>query len=233
MIDSKLVQKIQQLMAHAEGTNNEHEAAAFAAKAQELMLRHNLTEGDLTQGETPQAVRDELTLADTSGWVDQLFSGVATAHGCTIVIGRRWRQGTVGKNDRVITVFGRPTNVEIVKYLGTYLFREIRRLRGQAGGSNAYKNSYAMGAALAVVKRLREGLAEFQSTADSKALVVVMNAEALALRDATYPKLASGRSSSLSGNGWRAGAAAGQNIALNKGIAGSTNHAGQFLLGGR
>lgn len=42
-----IVRKIAGLMAKANGTENEHEAAAFAAKAQEMLARHNLSEMDV------------------------------------------------------------------------------------------------------------------------------------------------------------------------------------------
>jgi len=42
-----IVRKIAGLMAKANGTENEHEAAIFAAKAQEMLAKHNLSEMDV------------------------------------------------------------------------------------------------------------------------------------------------------------------------------------------
>lgn len=217
-----------------EASSNPNEAANAAAKVQELLLKYNLSQADLQDDEpaTP-ATRQELVTSDTSSWVSYLYGGVARAHGCYLVQSHTYRRGNV-KPDRLFEVFGRPANVQVVEYLSTYLYREIRRLANASGyGTVHHRNAFHHGAVQMVVHRLNEGLKTFQSTADTTALVQVLDAEALALRDLTYPKLGKSRGGSHGREGYAAGVNAGKSISLHHGIGASRNAGGQFLLGGR
>ena len=57
MANEKMVDKIQKLLAKAEGTTNEHEAATFMAAAQRLMLEHAIEEGMLAKADPLRKTR--------------------------------------------------------------------------------------------------------------------------------------------------------------------------------
>ncbi len=57
MADQKIIEKIQKLLAQAEGTTNEHEAATFMAAAQRLMLQHAIEEGMLAKADPARKTR--------------------------------------------------------------------------------------------------------------------------------------------------------------------------------
>lgn len=57
MANEKMVDKIQKLLAKAEGTTNEHEAATFMAAAQRLMLEHAIEEGMLAKADPARKTR--------------------------------------------------------------------------------------------------------------------------------------------------------------------------------
>lgn len=230
MDTNKIIEKIKLLQTAAEGRTPE-EAALFAAKAQDLLLKYNLTASEIKDEPVPGAIKLDVLLSDTNSWVSWLFNGIATTHGCCVVQTNTPRRGTT-KQDRIFSVFGRPANVEVVNYLATYLRREIRRLAAATHGTNAYRRSFASGATTTVLARLRESLQTFQSTDESRALIVVMDAEAQALKNATFPKLTNARKSSFSPFGYSAGREAGKGIALRHGVAGARNSGGQLLLGG-
>lgn len=57
MGNEKMVEKVQKLLAKAEGTTNEHEAATFMAAAQRLMLEHAIEEGMLAKADPARKTR--------------------------------------------------------------------------------------------------------------------------------------------------------------------------------
>lgn len=227
----KVIDKIRKLMALST-SSNEHEAAAAAAKAQELLLKHNLDVSVLSsKEEQPTATKVDFTLGDTAAWLAQLVNGVAESHFCCIVLSYRWK-GHTTKRERVFYMFGRPENVEVARYMSEYLHGTIMRLARATRGSNAYQNAFRHGCVQTVVQRLRAGMKKFEAeSSDTRALVVVLNEAAVALKDQTFPELSKGRRSRFGYDGYEAGREAGKNIGLHAGLGDRRNAVGQYLLG--
>lgn len=224
-----VIELVRKLLAKAESVNEE-EAALFAAKAQELLLKYNLDSAVLAEEEKPEATKLDIDVAnDKSSWVGVLYNGIARSNGCYVVQTTYRRPD--GHEGHRFHVFGRQANIEVVQYLGAYLYREIRRLSRPKGVKtvSAWRNAFRHGATVIVINRLSEGMRQFASSSDAtKALVVVLDSEAMALRDKMFPKLGKSRTSSVNAAGFNAGVRAGKDIALNRGI--RSNAAGQLLL---
>ena len=82
-----ILRKIAALMAKANGTENEHEAAVFAAKAQEMLAKHNLAMMDVLEGIAAER-RETVTQVEVenkhtpSDWHKRLLGAVARFYFC-------------------------------------------------------------------------------------------------------------------------------------------------------
>lgn len=106
---SKIKAKIAALLAKANGTDNEHEREAFMAKAQAMLEEHQLSTGDMIDGDDP--VRHDKGLDSEGKWVPSwhrhVFRALAHLYGCESVhcpgYGKQWRQELVGRESAIIT----------------------------------------------------------------------------------------------------------------------------------
>lgn len=134
------------------------EAASAAARVQELMLKHKISEADVgTREETVQWFPDALYEAKReSKWRSTLASGLARINGCRVMKG-------LGPNGtRRLSLIGYEGDVEVVRYLFKYLERETERLarkylrtEGPLPGRGRHAGeSYRMGCALKLIQIL-------------------------------------------------------------------------------
>lgn len=156
MPDDKILDRVRKLLelAHSDNVN---EAGNAAARAQELMSRHNISEAMLTPAGAPEEQPEE----------DLLF--VAGAYqrwrGSLAVVMGEANQCLVFRTGPALRIVGRPSDVQTVRYLFVYVVREIERLckfdadlRGNPG--KTWCNNYKHGASNEVARRLRESARE-------------------------------------------------------------------------
>lgn len=136
------------------------EAASAAARVQELMLKHKLTEAEV--GPTDEGVEwwpEPLwTGKRRCAWRSVLAIGVANANSCRIL------HGALPKGPRRMTIVGRKGDAEVVRYLYGYLEREIERHcklhleKDSPGGSSPRFRaaSFRLGFAETLARRLAE-----------------------------------------------------------------------------
>jgi len=154
------------------------EAAVAAAKAQDIVDRFELTGGCVTEmSEEGRAVEaDEAIesffhkpggeLDGTMKWMEMwrpsLASGIARQYGCYIFRARRGQGAS-------IEIVGRPSQVETVRYLYSWLSVELRQLaeRHGRGMGSVWKREFLEGAAFEVGKVMREQ--RLKTVADVKA----------------------------------------------------------------
>lgn len=166
MTDTVLT-KIRKLLELAKSTN-EHEAATAAARAADLMLRHQIEEADLQVAteEKPDPIVDEAIdqFGKRVAWKSYLIWGLAESFGCQpyYVTGGVSREYVVGPASVMATI----------RYLYTYLSKEVIRLadegyriecdeRHKSGvydlpAARSWKASFRAGAAQTIRTRLRE-----------------------------------------------------------------------------
>ena len=178
-ITADLVQRLQKVRALTE-SSVPGEAAAAAAKLQEILLKYNLEMEDIEE-ESPEAddryVKEELELAATSGnminWRRILLSGIARSLMCAAF-------GYKGTPKMVIV--GQKHNIEIVRHFYDYLSSEISRLADatwQKARSRtlehgrSWKSSFYNGAVDIVVQRLEEKYQQVsRRNSETRALVL-------------------------------------------------------------
>lgn len=167
-------ERIRRLLALSE-SSNVHEAAAAAAKAQELMSKHQIDSAELAEraGEVDEPLCEEdlqVFGARLVTWRATLAGAVAEANGCDSY-NQVWRGGD-GRQVRALTrIVGPASSVQAVRYLLAYLEREIGRLcqvERSAGRSEAFwLNSFRLGASYEIGRRVK--LAAQESRIDAAA----------------------------------------------------------------
>lgn len=179
MTHDEAVSKAVRLLRLAQ-SDNPHEAALAAAKAQEIIDRYKLT-GITEESSIPvveEPIRDfEAPLDGTTGnmarWRVMLASTLAKANQSRVYT---WTDAR-GKSIKIV---GRPSDAETIRYLYQYLTREIERLASlhAKGNGKTWANNFRLGIVDEIGDRLREQReatvhAVKQETANTSALVRV------------------------------------------------------------
>lgn len=137
-------------------SDNPHEAALAAAKAQDLIDRHKLdvssASADGTEADRPkeaiQKFADPLYVGSkASTWRIRLASALADANACRIYL--------QGGDIRLI---GRASDASALRYLFAYLCRETDRLtdRDAKGNGKTWVNNFRLGVVDTISRKLRE-----------------------------------------------------------------------------
>ena len=177
------LRKIQGLLKLADSANA-NEAAAAAGRAQALMDRFKI-DAAMAELDTDEDVVDEETIACADplaegvkqNWKKCLADGISLANGCKIL----------NSSGRIL-IFGKPSDIMTVRYLFSFLVREIDRLCDLEckGCGRTYRNNYRMGAQSKIKERLkaqREELErELRYKAGASATALVRVSDALARR---------------------------------------------------
>jgi hypothetical protein len=163
-MSSAIIEKVRKLLRLAESPNA-NEAAAAAAKAQELIDQHNLSAAllalDAGAAEPDEEIEDfthkGAPLDDQPilhRWRSYLASTIARANSCRIYM----RGGE-------IALVGRPSDAETVRYLFGYLAREVDRLCDQDGKGcgRTWRNNYRLGVVDTIARKLREQRDKFEA----------------------------------------------------------------------
>lgn len=191
-VDEALIKKIKALLRKGDVKNGAtpEEAAAFAAKAQELMFKYNLSTDTIQSANDDERKPSDdygmhLFKPDKIGmyiWWRDLMTGIINANFCYQLFQTR--------NGKYVasTIIGQPHNVEFSKYLYEYLRGEIYRMAQQAWEEKKRKcaerfeplphswgfhSSFCRGAVSMVVDRLREQKRASQRESESTMALVV------------------------------------------------------------
>ena len=227
-ITADLVQRLQKVRALTE-SSVPGEAAAAAAKLQEILLKYNLEMEDIEE-ESPapddRYVKEELDLGATSGnminWRRILLSGIARALMCAAF-------GYKGTPRMVIV--GQTHNIVMVRHFYDYLSSEIARLadatwekarRRTREHGRSWKSSFYNGAVDVVVQRLGEKYRQVsERDRHTKALVLRNERE---LDDAVGNLIGRVRKNTVrqrySEAGYSRGARAGKRVSLDRPVRG-------------
>lgn len=183
MTIDQAIDKARKLLALAT-SDNPNEAAQAAARAQEILDRHEITQAmlevDDEDGEEVENFADKGAPLESAGsiatWKACLARSVSEANQCKVFTSR-----ATGK--RTIEIIGRPSDVQKVRYLFAYLTHETDRLvkRDARGCGRTWANNYRHGVVDTLSKALKATRAkvavDMRAAADnSLALVRIDNA---------------------------------------------------------
>jgi hypothetical protein len=224
-VDEGILAKVRALLAQAESTNFEHEAAALTAKAQELMSRHAIDEAVAGAGssairETPRARRipvDDPYAAAKS----VLVSVVAAANGVRCV----WHDDLA-----LMTLVGFESDLAAVDLLFTSLVVQATKAVLAQGRvldawgrsrTRSFRQSFYVAFADRIAERLHAANQQARDSAErdlGRSLLPVLASRKDDVDDYTsklFPRLGSRRSSSVTNvEGWRAGRTAAEMATL-------------------
>lgn len=170
-------------------SSNPHEAAQAAARAQEIMDRHNIEAAALSldgdarvrppdepianserTGETPLETTDRAKMPRWRGW---LANVVCNVNGCACYLSRD------ASGAEIIAIVGRRSETNAARYIYAYLAGEVERLASEVprGLGAEFREQFTLGAVQAITERLNESKA---TTADKMRAEVASDAKALA-----------------------------------------------------
>lgn len=181
MTEERLIDKVRKLLALAE-SNNEHEAALAAERAQDLMLKYGIELAQVAaRKERKIGVDKEEVVGKVDPWRRVLAQAVAQSLGGSTVWWNEYRKWTGG-----IEFYGQagtvPSMVALYEYLEGQLVVISALEAAKVGHANAAKSmqwrrSFLIGAATRIQVRLIKRRRDVERTADnSKALVLVRDA---------------------------------------------------------
>jgi hypothetical protein len=222
--NSSLMAKIRALLAKAESSTFEHEAAAYLAKAEELMVKHDLDRADLTPEEREQY--ECVTVTIGSGTPDHiLWNVVAKVRGVKFI--RETNHRGDGKT-RPGYLIGYRVDIEFVQTLVTSLMLQRERFLINESvptweGVRAFRHSYRVGYANRIYARMKATQAETVKASGPGNELVLLDKFALVERHANelFTNLTPGRSVRSSSN---AGYRAGQSAANRADVSGGRNN---------
>lgn len=173
MTDAVILAKVQKLL-RLSTSSNANEAALAAAKAQELIDKHQLAAAllALDSAEPTKGLDDEPIIDfEKAGapldapkrldrWRCSLASVIARQNGCRIYF-----------SGNEIALVGRPSDAETVRYLYGYLSREVERLTSEQGQGmgRTWRNNFRLGVVDAIQSKLYEQRRAFESEARKQA----------------------------------------------------------------
>jgi hypothetical protein len=247
-----IIERIRRLLALSE-SSNVNEAAAAAAKAAELMAKHQIDAAELQvesgEADEPIEVKDlEVFGGKGKPWRGCLAAALAKANACRAYQQRRRVDGEIVVVARII---GTASGAATVRYMLAYLAREVERLceaevkrcraewaaMGAGFNARAFAGSFRLGAADEISRRLGEASESAEVTARASA-----SGAALARIDCTKERV-DARSAMLglrknraiqitNSSAFRAGQKAGAGVALGAGPALGSGSKGRISRGG-
>lgn len=167
-----VIEKIRKLLAHSAGGVSEEEAAAYIAKAHDLLSKHNLelSQVDFADGEY-MPIDFGYMLDDDyydAPWRKSVYSAAAAYSFCTYLSAKRKVRGRRSKKERTIgvhTFVGRKSNAIGAKIMADYVFEVSERLSREAikresardpDRARAFGIAFKRGCAMRLAERLRE-----------------------------------------------------------------------------
>jgi len=229
MTENQIVLKIQKLLAHANGTDNEAEAATFMEKAHSLLTEYNLSISTV-EGYDQDAVqygRDSFMDNRCYPWHRKIWFATAKLFFC------QYYSRKVKGHKMLHTVIGQEHNCITVQHMAVYLVTTIRRLAKEATDNNVDNYAFEQGCASRISARIWDRYWDSMKPSISSNpgnLPALYNSEESAIdqylkdlgvvlttRKGSAPK-------NTNNPNYRAGLEAGEHVSLDQQVSGSSAH---------
>lgn len=224
-IDEKIVEKIEKLLSLAT-SSNEHEARLAAEKANEFLVKHNISMQQVTDARY-QYEKDVLSEKNEMGVEDKFVVPIITEHffaKCVKSRNRRLKKTT-------IYIMGDKTNVAIARYVYSFLLRSFRdcwlEYKRTSEASEKSKQPYYLGLQKGLFLQLE---AKRKQVEESMALVVVEDPGLRKFMRLHFPRVRT--SSSKVGydpEAEGAGLERGRTLHIRRGIDSKSSESGRYL----
>lgn len=183
-VSDTIIARVQKLLALSNNNSNVNEASAAAAAAQKIIEQYNLDMAQIAASNGEETISQEEISREYAPlyqgknaitWKGSLADCISRSNNCRVFL-------TGGD----IHIVGKKTNVELSRFLFTYVSNEIERLcsiamKVNAGGGKSYSNNFKLGAVSAIRDNLKKSQAEVRNKYEGTAAMVIINNEAMAV----------------------------------------------------
>jgi len=222
MLKESIISKIKKLLALTEDRGaTKDEAATAAAKAQQLLLEHNLSLDSVqtVDLEAEEILRqDQYLAAERSPYAKPyaaLLNNISRYNFCRAVYLNNGKSALIGKKH----------NVEVVAYLFTYLSKALEKEADQQGRLyttsrlRSFKSAFVVGAAYEIGERLKQQREQQEKTiSNCTALVVREDARVAEKTKSEFPRTGNIRQTRRESFALNLGRAHGRTMPLNAGV---------------
>lgn len=216
----KILEKVRRLFELAK-SSNEHESAAAAAKAQELLHKYNLSQHDIPTDEKEPFIEVRLRLKNHSHWAGTLLNVLAKANGAYVVhTSARYNE---------YAVLGQKHTIDIVEFSYAQMEKRITWLAdvawdiylGDETSAAMYKDGFARGIIDRLSDRLKKQVDEQRvESKESTALVVQHDRELQTYVRSVFPILTYSKINFAASDGYGDGKRAGRFLNVHAGVTG-------------
>lgn len=208
---NRIVERVRALLAKADSTDHEPEREAFLAKAQQLITRYHIEQGELSSS-TSQMSQCEVMITE---W-GNATRGVVRLYGAVAELNRSYSAHQMTRGVAKVIMFGTELDLELTTTLVDHLLPQLRHdiLRDRPRS----RMSYALGWANRVGQRLAE--AQATEAAKSNSLVPTSHAAEEALSEAYTLRAA--RTTRVDGLEWLSGGDAAESVDIGNSKIGSS-----------
>lgn len=170
-----VIDKVQKLLALSK-SSNANEAAAAAAAANRLIDQYRLSESDLQSSQDEESpIEDDGFVYETGRivpWKSSLVVTLAKHYGCAVFNSADYSNGRKASRYKLI---GRKSDIEITKYMFSWLTTECQRLseKEARGKGKVFASSYCQGFVAGVKQQLAISRDEAKKSASESSIVKI------------------------------------------------------------
>ena len=230
--EPRILRRIRKLLALAQSPN-EHEARLAAARAQRLMLEHNLEQGDTGEA-LPYRSRQIGPVRRRFPAHEKMLAGLLGEHFFVVCIWMNGFDAQRGMPGRYLEVSGTPENLDMAAWVHGFVTDTAERLwqqhkRAQGFRGNTERRRYLAGVVCGFSEQLR-GQARLNQ---EEGLIWLGDPALEGYYRTRHPRVRTGRGPRIRAtNAWREGKAAGRGIVLRRPVTGQTKAGGRKLITG-
>jgi hypothetical protein len=189
--NSKIVERIQKLLALSQ-SSNEHEAALALAKAQALLAEHNLSVAQVQarSGAKPVYLKEVVNLNSHENWRRELLARIARQNFCRTVLLRHTSMAIIGElvNTQAVQAMYASVVPQLEKLASAWY--QVYRYQGGDVPARTWKNNFFLGAVVTIGERLVEEQRAFEAASNAcRSLVVVKDRDLREAVQGFYPHL--------------------------------------------